>query len=164
MPASSLRRSNVTYVSIVLKADSGASRHYVCLSDAKILQQKKTIENGLCVSQPDNTIIQGTEQGHLPFSPASLSQKATQAHVFPHLSSALLLSLGQLCDDDCKIYLDKNWMKVYKENKLVLTGKCNFTDGLWDVSLTTNTYRTQQNRQPPSCIRLPMLLFAKKIQ
>ena len=102
-----------------------------------MLLNKQTLQNGPCVSLPDNTVIQGTEKGHLPLCTASLSQKATQAHVFPHLSSASLLSLGQLCDDDCKIYLDKQSMKVYKENKLILTGTRNFTDGLWDVSIMT---------------------------
>ena len=96
-----------------------------------------TVTNSPRVSLPDNSVIRGTEQGHLPLNPASLSDTATQVHVFPHLSSASLLSLGQLCDDDCKIYLNKTSMKVYKDDKIVLTGTRNLTDGLWDVSLTT---------------------------
>ena len=116
-----------------MKADSGASRHYIRQSDTNILQQIKTITDGPCVSLPDNTVMTGTQQGYLPLDRTSLSPNATQAHVFPHLSSASLLSLGQLCDDDCKVYLDKHSLQVYKHDKVVLTGKRNYTDGLWDV-------------------------------
>ena len=126
---------NVTYASVVMKADSGASRHYIRPPDAKILRNITTVTNGPCVSLPDNTVMTGTQQGHLPIAQTSLLPEATQAHVFPHLSSASLLSLDQLCDNNCKIYLDKHSMKVYKNDKIVLTGQRNFTDGLWDVSL-----------------------------
>lgn len=121
-----------------MKADSGASRHYIRPPDAKILQNTRTVTNGPCVSLPDNTFITGTEQGHLTLNTTSLLPDATQAHVFPHLSSASLLSLGQLCNNNCKIYLDKHSMQVYKNDKIILTGKRNFRDGLWDVSLTSS--------------------------
>ena len=131
-PASSLCKHNLTYTSVVLKADSGASRHYLRSQDAAILRNKKTIVNSPRVSLPNNTVIQGNEQGHLPLNTTSLSTMDTQAHVFPNLLSASLLSLGQLCDDDWKIYLDRKNMQVTKDNKLVLMGTRNFQDGLWD--------------------------------
>ena len=50
--------------------------------------------------------------GDLPF-PSIISSSAKKAHVFRDLQSASLVSLGQLCDDDC--ILDKNTIKVFKE-------------------------------------------------
>ena len=132
----------MSYASVVLKADSGASKHYIRPTDAMVLQHRTTVTNGPCVSLPDNTTMRGTHQGHLPFNSNVLSAHATRAHVFPHLSSASLLSLGQLCDDDCNIFLDKHSMRVFKNNNLILTGLRNHTDGLWDVSVSTQTHPT----------------------
>jgi hypothetical protein len=55
---------------------------------------------------PDSTHIQATHSGILPFH-ESLSDKAKTAHVLDGIANAPLISVGQLCDDDCIAVLDK---------------------------------------------------------
>ena len=49
-----------------------------------------------------------------------------------------------MCDDECKILLDKKELNVCKNNAIVLKGYRNPSDGLWDIpivsSITPNNY------------------------
>ena len=65
--------------------------------------------------------------------------------MFPDLHSSSLISLGQLCDDDCHIHLDKHKIIVRKNHNVIFTGKRNFTDGLWDINLSTPSLNQQMN-------------------
>ena len=116
----------------ILKADSGATQHYLKQEDSVILENYTKINNGPTVSLPNNTTIQATHRGTLPL-PSAISTAAMTAHTFPHLKNTSLLSIGQLCDDDCVAVLDKHKMGIYKNKKLILSGPRNKTDGLWDV-------------------------------
>jgi hypothetical protein len=80
---------------------------------------------------PDSTSthIQVTHSGLLPFH-HSLSDKAKTAHVLDGITNASLISIGQLCDDDCIAVLDKKLIKIFKNKKCILMGKRNKTDGL----------------------------------
>ena len=49
------------------------------------------------------------------------------------LSSASLISLGQLCGDDYQIFLDKKILITVKEEEIILDGERNFNDGLWNI-------------------------------
>ena len=55
--------------------------------------------------------------------------------VLPSLKSSSLISLGQLCDDDCSVLLDKKKLYVKKNNSMVLEGNRNMKDGLWDIPI-----------------------------
>ena len=74
--------------------------------------------------------------GLLPLS-KKLSERAQTAHVLDDLQ-APLLSMGQLCDDKCQVVLTEKEMHVFKNNAIILKGKRNFRDGLWDVPLPLN--------------------------
>ena len=43
------------------------------------------------------------------------------------------MSLGQLADDGCVIFLNKAYLKVFKNFDLILQGFRNKSDGLWDI-------------------------------
>ena len=78
--------------------------------------------------------MQSNATGLLPLS-TNLSECAQIAHVLDDLQ-APLLSMGQLCDDKCQVVLtEKEEMHVFKNNAIILKGKRNFCDGLWDVPL-----------------------------
>ena len=64
--------------------------------------------------------------------------KAKKATVLPDLKSSSLISLGQLCDDNCKVLLDKKKLQVFKENDVILEGIRNPKDGLWDIPIKEN--------------------------
>lgn len=92
---------------------------------------------------PDSTTIQSTETGQLPIP--GLSHKATSAHVFKDLQSSSLLSIGKMCDDGCLVMFDKEYMRVFQNNKEILRGVCNYTDGLWDVNISKNQPKHKMN-------------------
>jgi hypothetical protein len=78
--------------------------------------------------------MSATAIGRLPL-PASLQSSATNTHVFGDLHSASLISLGQLCDDDCVAILDKHKIQVIKDSQVVMQGHRNPDDGLWDIPI-----------------------------
>ena len=50
-----------------------------------------------------------------------------------------LISLGQLCDDNCTVVLTKDHLLACKDDHLVLQGKRSISgDGLWDIPLCTS--------------------------
>ena len=122
---------------VIAKADSGASKHYIREEDKNILCDIKNDPHGPTVQLPNDATITSTESGFLPLT-SDLSTTAKKAHILPELHSASLISLGQLCDDNCKIFLTKSDLKIYKNNKLLATGTRNKRDGLWDIPLTIN--------------------------
>ena len=65
------------------------------------------------VQLPDSSTISATAVGRLPL-PAPLTLLATKTHVFDDLQSASLISLGNLCDNDCVNILDKQKNQVIK--------------------------------------------------
>ena len=119
---------------ISLKADTGASGHYIAHSDSGKLENVTATMSPKNVLLPDQRIISSTHDATLPIP--FLSKCAIQASIFPDLSSSSLLSIGQLCDDDCVAVFSKEKMQVLKNDNVVLEGHRNFNDGLWDVPLT----------------------------
>ena len=122
--------------SSVLKADSGATGHYLRSSEKTMLLNLKLHSTGPTVRLPNHEVMTPNQIGTLPIP--TLSPLACKAHVYPSLKSASLLSIGQLCDDDCSALFTKKELKIYnKSNTLILSGCRNQTDGLWDVTLTS---------------------------
>ena len=102
------------------KGDSAASKHYWREQDIECLNDIQSF-NGPSVKLPNNAIINATSKGELPL-PTILSKSARTANILPKLGSASLISLGQLCDDDCHINLTKKRMTAYKNDQIVLQG------------------------------------------
>ena len=99
---------------VIAKGDSGATKHYWRLKDKDVLNNLKLFQ-GPNVTLPNNMSIRSTEKGNIPFS-SKLSESAKDASILPGLESSSLVSLGQLCDDDCEILLNKKSLFVIKEN------------------------------------------------
>ena len=118
---------------MVLKGDSGATSHYIKESEATLLASR-TSTNGPKVTLPDGLTLQGSEKGHLPLS-TKLTSISTTATVMPGMTNASLLSLGQLCDDNCSILLNKKNLYALKDRELILHGKRSTHDKLWDIPL-----------------------------
>ena len=81
---------------------------------------------------PNTATMNATKTGSIPLS-GSLSTHAKNAHIFYGLHSALLISLGQLCDDECIAILDNNEINIMKNKTFILKGHRNKTYGLWDI-------------------------------
>ena len=97
---------------------------------------KKTM-NGPRVGLPDGLVMETLETGILPLN-NFLSTMAKTGNILSGLTNSSLLSIGQLCDDDCKALFSKFKLRVYKQGKLVLMGTRNWTDGLWDIIIPKN--------------------------
>lgn len=105
-----------------------------------MLQDEDTLEEvedyeGQPISTPTTQQVRAVKKGYLPIS--NLSKRAKEAHIVKEIGTNSLISLGQLCDDNCKIQLDRHSLIVTKNNKIILTGYRNFNDGLYDIPLPT---------------------------
>ena len=53
------------------------------------------------------------------------------------------MSLGQLCDDNCTITLDKKQLKVFKQDQLIMQGQRSTSgDGLWDIPVAPTNIKS----------------------
>ena len=101
------------------------------------------------VKLPDSTIIQATHKGIIPLHHSLLSQ-AQQAYSFPKITNSSLISIGQICDDNCTAIFNKQDLKIYKDTdvhivsgKSIINGTRNDTDGLWDIHIHSNDTQPQ---------------------
>ena len=76
-----------------------------------------------------------TAQINIPGLPAA----ATEAHVVPALAPHPLLSVGQLCDNGCRVAFDSTQVTVEYNNQVVLQGTRTLHQKLWQVSLPPPT-------------------------
>ena len=89
--------------------DIGCTSHY--LTNNTNLQA--TSAPPLQVQLPKGDVMTSSGAMQIPFS---LSSKNAQlAHIFPQLTTANLLSIGKLCNDDCIAIFDKNELKATKK-------------------------------------------------
>ena len=102
---------------------------------------KNTI--GSSVYLPNMEMITATHTGLLPYT--NLTQEAKTTKILPKLQSASLLSLGQLCNDNCDVHLNKHNIHVYKNNTTILQGHRNLTDGFWDIPIPIPSHKNTKH-------------------
>ena len=112
--------------------DSAATHHYLerealphCKNIRAAQGPKVTIANGGTISP--------VSRASLPIA-NSLSQVAQHAFVFDDLKTGSLISVGQLCDDDCIAIFSRYDVKILKNNKIIIVGK-RTDNGLWDIPI-----------------------------
>ena len=109
----------------IAKADRGATKHYFQKADKSCFKNLISLSStGSTVHLPNLETITSSASGLLPLH-TLVSPAAKLTHIFDDLHRTSLLSLGQLCDDSCKVLLDQKHMHVYKNNSIVLKGYCN---------------------------------------
>lgn len=114
-----------------MKADSGASKHFVKEIDQTILSSIQHDTN-TSVILPNKMELKTNTVGTLPLS-SSLTSRASLVNVLPGMTKSSLLSIRQLCNDDCTAIFNKYNLHIYKNDNLILKGDRNRSDGLWDV-------------------------------
>ena len=134
-------------VTIIAKGDSAASNHYWREEDKKVLDNIEDFA-GPKVVLPNNSTIGVTKIAQLPFS-TDLSDRAKNAMILPGLKSASLVSIGQLCDDGVNVVFNKTKLVAIKNNKIILQGTRNLSDGLWDIPIHKK-HITSDNYPPPN--------------
>ena len=80
-----------------------------------------------------------------------LSSKKKSAHIFKNTIIGSLISMGQLCDDDCIDIFTKYDVKILKHNQVIITGLRGRTNGLWNIPLEPNPpAQKSSNRSHPN--------------
>ena len=80
-------------------------------------------------------MINGTNITAQALQLPNVSKQASEADILPSFQH-LLLSVGQLCDDDCTAIFSKHQCTIYnKHNKPVITGIQNHTTGLYEQEM-----------------------------
>jgi hypothetical protein len=78
--------------------------------------------------------MRSSTAGQLPLSPL-LSATAQTAFVLDGLKTGTLISLAQLCDDDCTALFTKYNVKIIKNDQVIITGQ-RMHNGLWSLPLS----------------------------
>ena len=73
--------------------------------------------------------------GNIPLA-SILSAHAKKTHSFDGLHIALLISLGQLCDDECVAILDNNVINILKGKTIIVKEQRNKIGGLWVITIS----------------------------
>ena len=97
------------------------------------------------VKLPNGATLQNTHECYLNIP--QLAPSARLARIFPGIQNSLL-SLGQLCDGGCEIFLDKNTVQIKLNEKVIMTGNRNHNNKLWEVNLdkTSNAQSPEPNQ------------------
>ena len=118
--------------SIKCKVDSGATCTYIREEDKNILNNITKEVKQRAVILPNNTSVKIKENGILN-TKANITNKGKKASIVPGLKSASLLSVGTLCDDECRVNFDKEKVQVIKNEEVILEGNRCVDDGLWEI-------------------------------
>ena len=110
--------------------DSGASGTYVMKTNTMTTSPASTLE----VRYPNGQSIISTTKTRLAIP--KIPEIANSARVFDSLKTGNLLSIGQLCDSDCKATFLKDTVEITNnKNEQVLTGPRDQRTGLWTVKI-----------------------------
>ena len=145
-PTSSQSPSHI----VMAKGDSAASHHYWRDQDSHVLSTIRP-SLGPSVLLPNGDKISSTKAGTLPLH-SCLTDRASTAMILPSLKSASLISIGQLCDDNCEVFLNKTSLVAVKNDDIILEGIRNPTDGLWDIPVRKTTLHEFNHPLPPSTL------------
>ena len=133
---------------VIVKGDSGATKHYWRPKDKRVLNGIKEFQ-GPSVTLPNNANIKSAEKGNIPLS-SKLTKTAKDASILPGLENSSLISLGQLRNDDREILLNKDLLFVIKENELILHGYRNKEDLLCNIPVTNPNLLQSSNLTQPN--------------
>ena len=102
---------------------------------------------GPSVILPDANTLSLSQQGVINLQ-SNLTPTAQTAPVLPNLCSSSLITLGQLCDDNCTIILtdkkmiaakSKNGVVKISANTILFIGHRNYQDSLYDIPIQPPT-------------------------
>jgi hypothetical protein len=114
--------------------DSGASGNYLDAAAEQHCIEVQETNTGPSVQVANGENIEATKRVIVPLA-KELSSEAKVGHIFDSLKSGSLISLGQLCDDDCVALFTKYDVKIYKNGQVIIVGKRNAANGLWNIPL-----------------------------
>ena len=129
--------------------DTSTSHHNLGLGDGDSRKYVHYTNNTQQAMIPNGTNITAHTRCNLQLQ--NVSKQALDADILPSFKHSLI-SMGQLCDDDCTTIFSKHKCTIYnKHNQPVATGFCNHTTGLYEQEMATpenmSITQTTHNRQ-----------------
>ena len=95
-----------------MAANTGATTNLA--KDDTPLANEQPTPNGISVTTASNDTIIGTSKGYLPIN---TNPKAATCHQVPNIHTPLL-SVGQLCNENCTAVFTKDKVTIAKENNI----------------------------------------------
>ena len=141
-----------TYTHSTAIADTGSTGHYITTSTPQTIVPASDVSTLPSVTLPDNTYITASHAATIPLS-SHLTKEATLAYTFPKIAKPLV-SIGQICDDNCTTIFTKEKCYVLKNthinisqfsNKSFLTGERDKTTKLWTFNLQNSIPNAKAN-------------------
>ena len=77
-------------------------------------------QRGIEVMLPNSARMKSTHTAMLNM--ANLPPETRKVHIFPHLASGSLLSIGQPCDAGCTTLFDKQKLYIFHNGKIIMQG------------------------------------------
>jgi hypothetical protein len=127
--------------------NTGATGHYLDNAATPYCTTVEHTTTGPSVKVKNGHNIETSRRALVPLA-KELSTKAKTGHIFDDLKSGSLISIGQLCDDDCIALFTKYDVQIYKDGKVIIVGQRNNVNGLWHIPLApkeTNTAQSQHS-------------------
>jgi hypothetical protein len=103
------------------------------LSAAAPCSNKQAAHIPHTLNMPNGTTIQLSHTCNLLLT--DLPQQTRQAHILPGIDHNSLISVGQLCDNECSITFTHDQVSVSRKGKNVMYGSQDPKSNLWRVSL-----------------------------
>ena len=102
------------------------------------------ISNDMIARMPDGITMESSHIAKLQLP--GLNKQDMQIHFFPQIKTALLISLGLLCDDVSTITLDKQDMSVQNNRQEIIKGTRKKQTEMWEVTLETQKSEDVANK------------------
>ena len=127
--------------------DTGTSHHNLALGDSNPKHYTPYATNTPQVMIPNGTNITAHAKYNLQLP--HVSKQASEADILPTFKHSLI-SVGQLCDDNCTATFSKHRCTIYNQhNELVITGIQNPDTGLYEQEMTITTHRHRHKERIP---------------
>ena len=124
--------------------DTGSTGHYFVPDAAPHCHDIQHTSTGPSVQVANGHNIKTTQRATIPLA-KELSEQAKTGHIFDHLKSCSLISIGQLCNNDCVALFTKYHVNIFKNGQCIIGGQQNQSNGLWNIPLAP-----KERQEPPS--------------
>ena len=71
-----------------------------------------------------------------------LSKVATQSHIITSLQTGTIISISEVCDNDCVAIFSKYICKIVKNGKITIEGPRTPHNRLWSIPLSSSTFES----------------------
>ena len=135
-------------INSAILANSGATCRFMEIY-ASCIKNIQMADPGINSLRPNGKFMKSTHFADLNYP--NLPQDSAASHIFPHLASGSLISIGKFCDTGCNIHMDTRTFAITQHGNTVLTGtqepgdiwyvyKLTESNALFDPIVSTSTH------------------------